>query len=145
MEKQVLLEERRLHNLIFRKMQRMGGGEDGRRFRLQGMIIAFLCEHPDGRICQKDLEAEFFVRGSTMAAALGQLEAAGYIVRSAPESDRRVKMVAATCKAKEAYAGMNARLKEAEKMLVQGITAEELAVYFGVVDKICNNLEADNK
>lgn len=143
MNKQILLEERRLHNLIFRRLQRMSGSRGGRGYRLQGMIIAYLCEKPDERICQKDLEAEFFVRGSTMAEALNQLEAAGYIERRTSDDDRRLKIVRPTLKATEAYAGMEDHIRTMEESLTRGIDPRDLAVYFEVVDKICNNLEAE--
>ena len=143
MDKQILLEERRLHNLIFRRLQRMSGSRGGRGYRLQGMIIAYLCERPDERICQKDLEAEFFVRGSTMAEALNQLEAAGYIERRTSDDDRRLKIVRPTLKATEAYAGMDDHIRTMEESLTRGIDPRDLAVYFEVVDKICNNLEAE--
>ena len=143
MDKQILLEERRLHNLIFRRLQRMSGSRGGRGYRLQGMIIAYLCEKPDERICQKDLEAEFFVRGSTMAEALNQLEAAGYIERRTSDEDRRLKIVRPTLKATEAYAGMEDHIRTMEESLTRGVDPRDLAVYFEVVDKICNNLEAE--
>ncbi|HIW03108.1 MAG TPA: MarR family transcriptional regulator [Firmicutes bacterium] len=143
MDKQILLEERRLHNLIFRRLQRMSGSRGGRGYRLQGMIIAYLCERPDERICQKDLEAEFFVRGSTMAEALNQLEAAGYIERRTSDDDRRLKIVRPTLKATEAYAGMEDHIRTMEESLTRGVDPRDLAVYFEVVDKICNNLEAE--
>lgn len=143
MDKQILLEERRLHNLIFRRLQRMSGSRGGRGYRLQGMIIAYLCERPDERICQKDLEAEFFVRGSTMAEALNQLEAAGYIERRTSDDDRRLKIVSPTLKATEAYAGMEDHIRKMEESLTRGVDPRDLAVYFEVVDKICNNLEAE--
>lgn len=143
MDKQILLEERRLHNLIFRRLQRMSGSRGGRGYRLQGMIIAYLCERPDERICQKDLEAEFFVRGSTMAEALNQLEAAGYIERRTSDDDRRLKIVSPTLKATEAYAGMEDHIRTMEESLTRGVDPRDLAVYFEVVDKICNNLEAE--
>ena len=143
MDKQILLEERRLHNLIFRRLQRMSGSRGGRGYRLQGMIIAYLCERPDERICQKDLEAEFFVRGSTMAEALNQLEAAGYIERRTSDEDRRLKIVRPTLKATEAYAGMEDHIRTMEESLTRGVDPRDLAVYFEVVDKICNNLEAE--
>ncbi len=143
MDKHVLLEERRLHNLIFRRLQRMSGSRGGRGYRLQGMIIAYLCERPDERICQKDLEAEFFVRGSTMAEALNQLEAAGYIERRTSDDDRRLKIVSPTLKATEAYAGMEDHIRTMEESLTRGVDPRDLAVYFEVVDKICNNLEAE--
>ena len=143
MDKQILLEERRLHNLIFRRLQRMSGSRGGRGYRLQGMIIAYLCERPSERICQKDLEAEFFVRGSTMAEALNQLEAAGYIERRTSDDDRRLKIVRPTLKATEAYAGMEDHIRTMEESLTRGVDPRDLAVYFEVVDKICNNLEAE--
>ena len=143
MDKQILLEERRLHNLIFRRLQRMSGSRGGRGYRLQGMIIAYLCENSNERICQKDLEAEFFVRGSTMAEALNQLEAAGYIERRTSDDDRRLKIVRPTLKATEAYAGMEDHIRTMEESLTRGVDPRDLAVYFEVVDKICNNLEAE--
>ncbi len=148
MEKQVLFEERRLHNLIFRKMGCVREGEgkgEKRSFRLAGMIVSYLCEHAGERICQKDLEAEFFVRGSTMAAALNRLESEGFICRRADEADKRLKVVTATPKAEEAYARLSSHVRAMEKSLVVGITPEQLSVYFEVVDKICNNLEAVNQ
>lgn len=143
MDKQILLEERRLHNLIFRRLQRMSGSRGGRGYRLQGMIIAYLCENSNERICQKDLEAEFFVRGSTMAEALNQLEAAGYIERRTSDDDRRLKIVSPTLKATEAYAGMEDHIRTMEESLTRGVDPRDLAIYFEVVDKICNNLEAE--
>ena len=121
MDKQILLEERRLHNLIFRRLQRMSGSRGGRGYRLQGMIIAYLCERPSERICQKDLEAEW---------------------RTSDE-DRRLKIVRPTLKATEAYAGMEDHIRTMEESLTRGVDPRDLAVYFEVVDKICNNLEAE--
>ena len=146
MERHILFEERRLHNLIFRKMRCISGDDkERRRYKLQGMIVSYLCEHPGERICQKDLESEFFVRGSTMATAISQLEQAGYVERRSDDGDRRLKVVTPTDSAKRAYENISAHFKDMEQVLVRGISAEELSVYFNVVDKICNNLEAENK
>lgn len=146
MERQILIEERHMHNLIFRKMRSPAEDDSKHRgFRLQGMIISYLCEHAGERICQKDLETEFFVRGSTMAAALGQLEQEGYIVRNSDTDDRRLKVVTPTPKAEDAYRRLSERFKSMEKSLVKGISREELSVYFRVVDRICNNLEAEDQ
>ena len=145
MGKQVLLEERRLHNLIFRKMRSITGDGGEKGFRLQGMIVSFLCEHAGERICQKDLEAEFFVRGSTMAAAISSLEAAGYVERRSDEADRRLKGVTPTAKAGEADARPGSWGRDMGNPIGEGIRDEELSGDFKVVHKICDNLEADDQ
>lgn len=146
MDKQVLLEERRLHNLIFRNM-RVCDAENKAplSYRLRGMIIGFLCEHEGEDVYQKDLEAEFFVRGSTMTASFAQLEEDGYIVRRQGVRDRRLKSVVATEKAKEIHSRFSARVKEWEKRLIDGIDPDELAIYFKVIDKLCSNMEAEKQ
>lgn len=146
MERHILFEERRLHNLIFRKMRCISGDDkERRRYKLQGMIVSYLCEHPGERICQKDLESEFFVRGSTMATAISQLEQEGYVERKSDNVDRRLKVVTPTESAKSAYENLSVHFRDMEKTLTRGISPEELSVYFKVVDKICKNLEAENK
>lgn len=146
MDKHILLEERRLHNLIFRNM-RLCDAENNHplSYRLRGMIIGYLCEHDGEDVYQKDLESEFFVRGSTMTESLAQLEEDGYIERRQAERDRRLKCVVATEKAKVIHARFAERVKEWEKRLVDGIDPEELAIYFKVVDKLCSNMEAEKQ
>lgn len=78
-----------------------------------------------------------------MAEALNQLEAAGYIERRTSDDDRRLKIVSPTLKATEAYAGMEDHIRTMEESLTRGVDPRDLAVYFEVVDKICNNLEAE--
>ncbi len=146
MEKQILLEERRLHNLIFRSIKLCDEKSDAPlSYRLRGMIIGYLCEHEGKEVYQKDLEAEFFVRGSTMAASLAQLEEDGFIVRKQAERDRRLKFVEATDKAKDLHDRFAERVKDWEKRLVDGIDPEELEIYFKVVDKLCSNMEAEKQ
>ena len=110
---------------------------------MQGWVLGYFTRHERDDIFQKDLEAEFFVRGSTMAEALNQLETAGYIERRTSDEDRRLKIVRPTLKATEAYAGMEDHIRTMEESLTRGVDPRDLAVYFEVVDKICNNLEAE--
>ena len=138
-----MLEERRLHNLIFRNMRLCDNDNQPLSYRLRGMIINYLCENEGKEVYQKDLEAEFFVRGSTMAKSLAGLEQDGYVKRVQAAKDRRLNAVAATDKAKELHARFAERVKDWEKRLIEGIEPSDLAVYFKVVDKLCSNMEAE--
>lgn len=108
---------------------------------IQGRIILYLYSVEDKRdIHQKDLEAHFDIRESTVAVILKKMEANKLITRQVSQSDERMKVVKLTQKAREHYPEALAEVKRAEKQLTKGLTKQELETFVKVLDKMADNI-----
>lgn len=109
---------------------------------MHGWIIGYLYENQDKDIFQKDLETKFCITRSTVTNILKLMEKKGYIERLSVEYDARLKKLVLTDKAKQIQRQTFLEMHSVvEKKLKQGITEEELEVFFEVLHKMKRNLE----
>lgn len=108
---------------------------------MQGPMLGFLSDYSQKQdVFQKDIEREFHIRRSTATVMLQNLEQKGYIVRETVEYDARLKKIVLTERAVEADRAIRRQMDAFNEELEKGITAEEQALFFSVLDKIMRNL-----
>lgn len=107
-------------------------------------IIAYLYDHNSEDIFQRDLENEFQVRRSSMSKVLSLLELKGFIQRVAVQSDRRLKKIVLTDKAKLVADKLKHSRLALEKKLTQNISQSELMQFRATLEKMKQNLTQED-
>ena len=105
-----------------------------------GRAIGYFWHNRHRDIFQKDFEQEFGIRRSTASSMLSLMEKNGLITRQSVPYDARLKKIVLTDKAVEIQNFVNKNLDEFEEGISRGISNEELEVFFGVLEKIRENL-----
>ncbi|MBQ8905766.1 MAG: MarR family transcriptional regulator [Ruminococcus sp.] len=109
---------------------------------MHGWIIGYLSEHQGEEIYQKDIEARFSMRRSTVSGVLQLMEKNGLLVRESVEGDRRLKRLTLTQKAIDLHQQVLAEIDQTEQLLRQDIPDEEITAFLKTLNKIRSNLEA---
>lgn len=107
-----------------------------------GWIIGFLADNSDRDIFQKDIEEIFSLRRSTVSNMVQLMEKKGFIKRESVDYDARLKKLVLTQKALEIHKAILKDVEENEKKIKNGISEEELKIFFDVIEKIQKNIEA---
>ena len=107
---------------------------------VQGHILGYLYHHQDEEIFQRDIEAEFLIRRSTVTGILQLMEKNGLIDRQPVARDARLKQLKLTEKAIEAHHQIEERIDCVEAKLVQGICAEDMDAFYRVIGQMKRNL-----
>ena len=108
---------------------------------MQRGILYFIGDSTED-VFQKDVEKQFNIRRSSASGILSLMEKNGLIRREGVANDARLKKLVLTDKAKTFRNKMIQEIEEIEKVIVQGITQEELDVFFSVLEKISKNVSA---
>ena len=108
--------------------------------KAQGGIIHFVM-NSDGDVFQKDIEEEFKIRRSTVSVLLSSMEKNGYIRRETVDSDARLRKIVLTEKALSNHRKIHGFFEKYDEGLREGISDEELDVFFSVIDRIRHNIE----
>ena len=116
-------------------------GKDSDLTQMQGWIIGYLYEHTGENIFQKDIEAHFCISRSTATGILKLMEKKGYLIRETVPDDRRLKRLILTEKAASLQKATIAYFGEMEKMLIAGISPEDLESFCRVLSQIRTNAE----
>lgn len=135
-------ENKRLENEIQSRMaayRASVGGED--MTMMQCWIIRFLYEHEEKEVYQRDIEAEFSIARSTATGILKLMEKKGYIRRVSVERDARLKKLELTALGVDMEEGTIRNINQMETLLRQGISDEDLKVFFRVIRKMRSNIE----
>lgn len=104
-------------------------------------LIMYLYDHRDEDVFQRDVELEFSIRRSTSSSIISLMEKKGYIERVSVEQDARLKKLVLTPKALEQCDLIAKNMNDFEKSLIEGISKDELNVFFSVLDKIVANIK----
>ena len=91
-------------------------------------------------VFQKDIEEEYSLRPSTATVLLKKMEKNGLIYREADENDARWKKIIVSEKALQYKDIVMADILNLEKELTQGISENDLDVFFSVVEKMLDNI-----
>lgn len=134
-------EIRALNNLIKRYVHSTKPPELDSSTGVHGWALRFFYENRDKDIFQRDFEERFSIRRSTATNMLKLMEANGLIVRKSVERDARLKKIVLTNKAIEIHKQISQHIEATEKMLSNGISENELSVFYNIIDKIKANLE----
>ena len=112
-----------------------------------GWAIGYFYHNRHRDIFQKDFEQEFNIRRSTASNILSLIEKNGLIKRESVPYDARLKKITLTDKAIDIQHIIDEAFGRLEDTLKEGITEEELEIFYRVLDKINSNTErngADN-
>lgn len=109
-----------------------------------GWAIGYLHHNSDRDIFQKDFEQEFNIRPSTASNILSLIEKNGLITRESVPYDARLKKIVLTQKAIDIHQIIENSFEKLENKLKDGISQEELEIFFKVIDKINNNIERND-
>lgn len=104
-------------------------------------IIGFLANNNDRDIFQKDIENTFCIRRSTVSKVIRLMEDKGFIERQEMEHDARLKKLVLTDSGKAVHHQMLKHRLATEEKLRQGVTEEELEIFFRVMEKFKNNIQ----
>lgn len=138
--REVTVTVRALHNRI-RRLALTGLPQDERLTPMQGRIIGFV-RHSPGDVFQRDLEAEFEIRRSTASAILQGMERNGLLRREPVARDARLKKLVLTPSAVRYSECFHREMANVEARLTQGVSAQELAAFFALMERFENNLSA---
>lgn len=140
------VEVKRLDNEIHSRMA-MYRAEKGQSelTMMQSWIMGYLYDNPQEEIFQKDIEAKFSIARSTATGILQLMEKNGYIRRVSLKRDARLKKVELTPKGVQMQKNTIDNIRLMEKKLREGITEEELEIFFRVIRRMRSNVEMDQK
>ena len=140
-EERIGFEIRRLDHMLGRNMQahvRAAGIDEVTL--MHGWIIRYLYTNQDKDVFQKDIEQYFSIGRSTVTNIIQLMERKGYIARESVEHDARLKKVVLTGKGIRNQEMLEDLVESLDTRLVDGITDEELYVFYSVIEKLKRNL-----
>ena len=110
---------------------------------LQARILGFVrFNSENGRdVFQKDIEAEFKIRRSSVSSVLDNMEKNGFIIRQSVENDARLKKIVLTEKAQDISKQHCQTILRFENSLLENMTADEIATLKKLLDKVAENIE----
>lgn len=110
---------------------------------MQLFILEYLYQHQEQEVFQRDLEAEFHVRRSTVTGILKGMEKKGLIQRLAVEHDARLKRIVLTPQAKNLHQEVEIAMARLEKIVLRGLTETEISSFLEILEKMKANLQAE--
>lgn len=111
---------------------------------MQGWVLGYFTRHEGEDIFQRDLEAEFRVRRSTMTQLLNTMERGGLIERAECETDRRLKKIVPTPLAIDFMRRSGEAIREAEARLTRGFSDEEIDTFYSFIERCKYNLGGES-
>ena len=106
-----------------------------------GWIIAYIGDHGDRDVFQKDLERDFAVTRSTASKNVDLLVKNGYIERQSVSYDARLKKLVLTKRGEEILSLMRSNNAELEKRLTRGFDEKELSGLRDYIERLSRNLQ----
>lgn len=144
-EKQIGFQMRTTSNLIRRNLEKSAVFNHTQRLTgAHGWVIGYLYDNRHRDVYQRDFEAEFKIRRSTITNMLKLMEKNGLITRESVDGDARLKRIRLTEKAMQMQKAIAEDIAALESKISVGITEEEKEIFFGVINKIKANLEEKN-
>ncbi len=107
-------------------------------------LLAYLYDHRDFDISQKDIEVRFAITKGTLSKTLSLLEQKGYINRLASESDHRYRYVTLTPLGEETYHNIQLEANRLEEELLKNFSEEDRKRFLIYLKKAMYNLENFN-
>ena len=109
-----------------------------------GRVIGWLYHNRHRDIFQRDFEKEFDIRRSTAIKILSLMESNELITRESVPGDGRLKKITLTEKSLQVQSVVENAFTKMEEKIKEGITEEELEVFFRVLDKVNKNMERND-
>lgn len=111
-------------------------------------FISFICdklnESPERMIFQRDIEKEFNLRSPSASETIKSLEQKGLLTRKSLEGDGRKKKLIPTQIGIEYDKKIKTKLNDFEKVIISGISPEDLEVYRRVSKQMIDNLRMED-
>ena len=108
-----------------------------------GWIIAYLAEHENRDVYQKDIEREFDITRSTASKVIDLMEQKGLVERQKVTHDARLRKLVLTEKSRQLAELIAADKKHLDETLTKGFTDEEKETLVGFIARMRNNLEQE--
>ncbi len=109
-----------------------------------GWAVGFFYNNRHKDVFQKDFEKEFDIRRSTASNILSLMESNDLIKRESVPYDARLKKITLTPKALEIQSVVEDAFSRLDQKMKEGISEEEMEVFFRVLEKINSNLERND-
>ena len=117
-------------------------GEEDHPTGVQGWIIGYLYENRGKEVFQRDIQAQFSIRRSTVTGILQLMEKNGLITRSSVERDARLKKLELTPRAIQLHERIGRSVRQVEERLNQSLTPQEKQEFLRLCGKIRASLKA---
>ena len=143
MQRNVISEIKSLNNCMVKKLFTLGKKED-EKFHprpLQVEIITYLIENKDKTIYQKDIEEKLKISKAAVSDVLNSMESRGIITKEADVCDARRKRIIISKKAIETHDVMMRRLDSLNDCILDGISEDELNIFYKVIEKLKENMK----
>lgn len=140
-ERRIAPEIRRLDHMMARNME--AHAKEHRMDEvtvMHGWIIRYLNEQYEVEVYQKDIEKKFGIGRSTVTNIIQLMEKKGYLRREAVERDARLKKLVLTEKGRFHHLQMENLVEQISVETAEGISDEELDVFFRVLHKLEDNI-----
>ncbi|MBO0439186.1 MarR family winged helix-turn-helix transcriptional regulator [Candidatus Enterococcus ikei] len=148
MDRKIGLKIRILANELNRKAAEILKEDNGEASSsIQMRILNFIHRRNSQQIpvYQKDIEQEFDIRRSTATGVLQTMEKRLFIERSSCKEDNRFKTIILTDLGQQKVKENIVKLHKFDELLVQGISEEDLTIFFKLMDKLSENSKKINK
>lgn len=107
---------------------------------MQIFVLDYLYRNRDHAVFQRDLEAEFLVRRSTITGIVQGMEQKKLLKRISVKNDARLKQILLTDRAIALHEAVTQTVEQMEHIALEGLTDEEIAVFLAVLNKMKDNL-----
>lgn len=145
MQRNVISEIKNLNNCMVKKLFTLGKKED-EKFHprpLQVEILTYLIENKDKTIYQKDIEEKLKISKAAVSDVLNSMESRGIITKEADVCDARRKRIIISKKAIETHDVMMRRLDSLNDCILDGISEDELNIFYKVIEKLKENMKKE--
>ncbi len=145
MQRNVISEIKNLNNCMVKKLFTLGKKEN-EKFHprpLQVEIITYLIENKDKTIYQKDIEEKLKISKAAVSDVLNSMESRGIITKEADVCDARRKRIIISKKAIETHDVMMKRLDSLNDSILDGISEDELNIFYKVIEKLKENMKKE--
>lgn len=133
----VLREIKKTQNLIFRLLESKAKSQTEKDLTFPDrQICGFLMHSGSKPMYQKDIEKEFSLRRSSASTKLTKMEEKGLIVRVSQDSDKRLKRIELTDKAKNSFKGACKDVDDLEDIVVKNLPKEEVDSFIKTLKKL---------
>lgn len=110
---------------------------------MQAGVLDFVFRNQSkGDIFQKDIEAEFNIRGSTATGILSLMEKNGLIIREPVNYDARLKKIVLTEKGIDIRNLKRKEIFVMEERLAKGLSEEDVDNFLRIIDTMMKNIES---
>ena len=143
-DKPILLLNKLTH-IFFRELDAMSSQRMQEIITGQNMMVIGYLVRNQGDVYQKDLEAQFSVRRSTISKILRLMEEKGMITRTAVSADARLKKIELTEKGWKAHEVSTDCVQILEEKMYRGLSVEEQETLMRILRKMEKNLEGERR